>query len=215
HAEKLDLCVFPTSWIKRDDWGLPEPSWVRGVWDQARRFLSGREREGGRRAPKPGLDLPGRAARHGAGPAARTHLLLFGLQEGGRCHVRGHVLCGPGGGSSPHHLLEPAPAEQVHRQPGQQIPDVSPTGRYTTLVPLIFILTVAGIKEIIEDYKRHKADSTVNKKKTIVLRNGMWQNIMWKEVRRIFELFLKVVVVFECQQEWKLHVLNIVLMCLS
>uniref|UniRef100_A0A8D0A1L9 Phospholipid-transporting ATPase n=1 Tax=Sander lucioperca TaxID=283035 RepID=A0A8D0A1L9_SANLU len=48
----------------------------------------------------------------------------------------------------------------------QQIPDVSPTGRYTTLVPLIFILTVAGIKEMIEDYKRHKADNTVNKKKT-------------------------------------------------
>ncbi|XP_005417833.2 phospholipid-transporting ATPase IB [Geospiza fortis] len=64
----------------------------------------------------------------------------------------------------------------------QQIPDVSPTGRYTTLVPLLFILTVAGIKEIIEDYKRHKADSAVNKKKTVVLRNGMWQNIMWKEV---------------------------------
>uniref|UniRef100_A0A8C3RT06 Phospholipid-transporting ATPase n=1 Tax=Chelydra serpentina TaxID=8475 RepID=A0A8C3RT06_CHESE len=34
----------------------------------------------------------------------------------------------------------------------QQIPDVSPTGRYTTLVPLLFILTVAGIKEMIEDY---------------------------------------------------------------
>uniref|UniRef100_A0A8C4P7C6 Phospholipid-transporting ATPase n=1 Tax=Dromaius novaehollandiae TaxID=8790 RepID=A0A8C4P7C6_DRONO len=50
----------------------------------------------------------------------------------------------------------------------QQIPDVSPTGRYTTLVPLLFILTIAGIKEIIEDYKRHKADSAVNKKKTIV-----------------------------------------------
>ncbi|KAM4699539.1 LOW QUALITY PROTEIN: phospholipid-transporting ATPase IB [Discoglossus pictus] len=64
----------------------------------------------------------------------------------------------------------------------QQIPDVSPTGRYTTLVPLIFILTVAGIKEIIEDYKRHKADNTVNKKKTIVLRGGSWQNMKWKEV---------------------------------
>ncbi|NXD72743.1 AT8A2 ATPase, partial [Eolophus roseicapillus] len=64
----------------------------------------------------------------------------------------------------------------------QQIPDVSPTGRYTTLVPLLFILTIAGIKEIIEDYKRHKADSAVNKKKTIVLRNGMWQDIIWKEV---------------------------------
>uniref|UniRef100_A0A7M4EQT2 Phospholipid-transporting ATPase n=1 Tax=Crocodylus porosus TaxID=8502 RepID=A0A7M4EQT2_CROPO len=33
----------------------------------------------------------------------------------------------------------------------QQIPDVSPTGRYTTLVPLLFILAVAAIKEIIED----------------------------------------------------------------
>ncbi|XP_069825944.1 phospholipid-transporting ATPase IB isoform X1 [Dendropsophus ebraccatus] len=64
----------------------------------------------------------------------------------------------------------------------QQIPDVSPTGRYTTLVPLIFILTVAGIKEIIEDYKRHKADNTVNKKKTIVLRGGTWQNVIWREV---------------------------------
>ncbi|XP_040835802.1 phospholipid-transporting ATPase IB isoform X1 [Ochotona curzoniae] len=64
----------------------------------------------------------------------------------------------------------------------QQIPDVSPTGRYTTLVPLIIILTIAGIKEIIEDFKRHKADNAVNKKKTIVLRNGMWHTIVWKEV---------------------------------
>uniref|UniRef100_A0A8C8LPF8 Phospholipid-transporting ATPase n=2 Tax=Oncorhynchus tshawytscha TaxID=74940 RepID=A0A8C8LPF8_ONCTS len=64
----------------------------------------------------------------------------------------------------------------------QQIPDVSPTGRYTTLVPLIFILTVAGIKEIIEDYQRHKADNTVNKKKTTVLRNGAWQTVIWKQV---------------------------------
>ncbi|KAM9553555.1 phospholipid-transporting ATPase IB isoform 3-T3 [Salvelinus alpinus] len=64
----------------------------------------------------------------------------------------------------------------------QQIPDVSPTGRYTTLVPLIFILTVAGIKEIIEDYQRHKADNTVNNKKTTVLRNGAWQTIIWKQV---------------------------------
>ena len=34
----------------------------------------------------------------------------------------------------------------------QQIPSVSPTGRYTTAVPLLFILTVSAIKEIIEDY---------------------------------------------------------------
>uniref|UniRef100_A0A8C5THK1 Phospholipid-transporting ATPase n=1 Tax=Malurus cyaneus samueli TaxID=2593467 RepID=A0A8C5THK1_9PASS len=62
----------------------------------------------------------------------------------------------------------------------QQIPDVSPTGRYTTLVPLLFILTVAGIKEIIEDYVSMIMGKAVLKTK--VLRNGMWQNIMWKEV---------------------------------
>uniref|UniRef100_A0A8C1YW22 Phospholipid-transporting ATPase n=1 Tax=Cyprinus carpio TaxID=7962 RepID=A0A8C1YW22_CYPCA len=36
----------------------------------------------------------------------------------------------------------------------QQIPDVSPTGRWTTLVPLLFILVVAAVKEVIEDLVR-------------------------------------------------------------
>jgi len=36
----------------------------------------------------------------------------------------------------------------------QQIPDISPTGRYTTLVPLILILCVSALKEIIEDFVR-------------------------------------------------------------
>uniref|UniRef100_A0A3B5RAD1 Phospholipid-transporting ATPase n=1 Tax=Xiphophorus maculatus TaxID=8083 RepID=A0A3B5RAD1_XIPMA len=42
----------------------------------------------------------------------------------------------------------------------QQIPDVSPTGRWTTLVPLIFILVVAAVKEIIEDLVRHTSVRT-------------------------------------------------------
>ncbi|KAH0516117.1 Phospholipid-transporting ATPase IA [Microtus ochrogaster] len=63
----------------------------------------------------------------------------------------------------------------------QQIPDVSPTGRYTTLVPLLFILAVAAIKEIIEDIKRHKADNAVNKKQTQVLRNGAWEIVHWEK----------------------------------
>uniref|UniRef100_UPI00398E8734 phospholipid-transporting ATPase IA isoform X3 n=1 Tax=Pristiophorus japonicus TaxID=55135 RepID=UPI00398E8734 len=64
----------------------------------------------------------------------------------------------------------------------QQIPDVSPTGRYTTLVPLLFILLVAAVKEIIEDIKRHNADSGVNKKKAQVLRNGAWEIVHWEKV---------------------------------
>uniref|UniRef100_A0A8C5PGP7 Phospholipid-transporting ATPase n=1 Tax=Leptobrachium leishanense TaxID=445787 RepID=A0A8C5PGP7_9ANUR len=50
----------------------------------------------------------------------------------------------------------------------QQIPDVSPTGRYTTLVPLLFILAVAAVKEIIED--------------VVMLRNGAWEIVHWEKV---------------------------------
>ncbi|XP_017911796.1 PREDICTED: phospholipid-transporting ATPase IB-like [Capra hircus] len=64
----------------------------------------------------------------------------------------------------------------------QQIPEVSPTGKYTTLVPLLVILVISGVKEIVEDYKRHMADKLVNSKNTIVLRQNAWQVIPWKEV---------------------------------
>ncbi|XP_056637997.1 probable phospholipid-transporting ATPase IA isoform X1 [Diorhabda sublineata] len=64
----------------------------------------------------------------------------------------------------------------------QQIPDVSPTGRYTTLVPLIFILTVSAVKEIIEDIKRHRADDETNHRKAEVLRGENWVNIKWKNL---------------------------------
>ncbi|KAB1267818.1 Phospholipid-transporting ATPase IB [Camelus dromedarius] len=63
----------------------------------------------------------------------------------------------------------------------QQIPDVSPTGKYTTLLPLLVILTISGIKEVVEDHKRHLADRLVNSKSTIVLRQNAWQVIQWKE----------------------------------
>uniref|UniRef100_A0AAR2LBC4 Phospholipid-transporting ATPase n=1 Tax=Pygocentrus nattereri TaxID=42514 RepID=A0AAR2LBC4_PYGNA len=48
----------------------------------------------------------------------------------------------------------------------QQIPDVSPTGRWTTLVPLLFILVVAAVKEVIEDLVRH---SLLVRVKTLVV----------------------------------------------
>ncbi|XP_049859548.1 probable phospholipid-transporting ATPase IA isoform X2 [Schistocerca gregaria] len=64
----------------------------------------------------------------------------------------------------------------------QQIPDVSPTGRYTTLVPLVFILSVSAIKEIIEDVKRHHADNEINHRDVEVLRDGHWLWIQWRNV---------------------------------
>uniref|UniRef100_A0A158R9P5 Phospholipid-transporting ATPase n=1 Tax=Taenia asiatica TaxID=60517 RepID=A0A158R9P5_TAEAS len=65
----------------------------------------------------------------------------------------------------------------------QQIPGVSPTGRFTTLVPLAFILCVSAVKEIIEDYARHLADKATNNSETYVLRNGIWERTLWKDVQ--------------------------------
>ncbi|CAN8012891.1 unnamed protein product, partial [Ixodes pacificus] len=75
----------------------------------------------------------------------------------------------------------------------QQIPNVSPTGRYTTAVPLVFILLVSALKEIVEDFKRHLADDAVNKSvvlgKTLAfvcplpaLRDGEWKGVKWTQV---------------------------------
>lgn len=69
----------------------------------------------------------------------------------------------------------------------QQIPDVSPTGRYTTLVPLVFILGVSALKEVVEDFKRRNSDRMINNKKANVFRsNGLlspiWQDIKWNKL---------------------------------
>ena len=69
----------------------------------------------------------------------------------------------------------------------QQIPDVSPTGRFTTLVPLIFILGVSALKEIVEDFKRRNSDRMLNNKRVNVFRsNGLlnpkWETIRWKNL---------------------------------
>uniref|UniRef100_A0AAQ4S2A7 Phospholipid-transporting ATPase n=1 Tax=Gasterosteus aculeatus aculeatus TaxID=481459 RepID=A0AAQ4S2A7_GASAC len=56
----------------------------------------------------------------------------------------------------------------------QQIPDVSPTGRWTTLVPLLFILVVAAVKEFIEDLVRSYSIP--------ILRNGAWEIVHWEKV---------------------------------
>lgn len=65
----------------------------------------------------------------------------------------------------------------------QQIPDVSPTGRWTTLTPLILILSVSAIKEIVEDFKRHRADDETNRRKVEVLNNGRWHSIRWEKLQ--------------------------------
>ena len=64
----------------------------------------------------------------------------------------------------------------------QQIPGISPTGKYVTLVPFLVILAITALKEIVEDFKRHQEDRKINDSQIQTVRNGTWEKIKWKHV---------------------------------
>ncbi|PAA79701.1 hypothetical protein BOX15_Mlig025770g1 [Macrostomum lignano] len=65
----------------------------------------------------------------------------------------------------------------------QQIPGISPTGRFTTAVPLSIIMLLTAIKEVVEDWNRMRTDRRVNNSRTRLLRHGTWQAAKWKQVQ--------------------------------
>lgn len=66
----------------------------------------------------------------------------------------------------------------------QQIPGVSPTGRYVTIVPFLMILFITAIKELVEDFKRHSADRKINQSDVDVLMpSGQVVRKMWKDIQ--------------------------------
>ncbi|KAI9702581.1 MAG: hypothetical protein M1836_001061 [Candelina mexicana] len=64
----------------------------------------------------------------------------------------------------------------------QQIPNISPTNRYTTIVPLIIVLLVSAAKELVEDFKRRSSDKSLNYSKTRVLKGSTFENTKWVNV---------------------------------
>ncbi|OBZ69638.1 hypothetical protein A0H81_10594 [Grifola frondosa] len=65
----------------------------------------------------------------------------------------------------------------------QQIPDVSPTNPYTTIVPLGVVLLASAFKETQEDLKRHQSDSELNARKAKVLTpEGTFIDKKWKDI---------------------------------
>ncbi|KAF8849370.1 P-type ATPase-like protein [Acephala macrosclerotiorum] len=64
----------------------------------------------------------------------------------------------------------------------QQIPNISPTNRYTTIGPLILVLLVSAGKELIEDYKRKTSDKSLNNSKARVLKGSQFQETRWVNV---------------------------------
>ncbi|KAF8639497.1 hypothetical protein AX17_001402 [Amanita inopinata Kibby_2008] len=66
----------------------------------------------------------------------------------------------------------------------QQIPGVSPTNRYTTIVPLAVVLLASAFKEVQEDLKRHQSDSELNSRKAKVLTSqGTFTDKKWKDIQ--------------------------------
>ncbi|CAL3968604.1 hypothetical protein PZA11_004633 [Diplocarpon coronariae] len=64
----------------------------------------------------------------------------------------------------------------------QQIPDISPTNKYTTIGPLILVLLVSAGKELIEDHKRKNSDNQLNNSKAKVLRGNQFEETRWINV---------------------------------
>ncbi|OCK83559.1 putative phospholipid-transporting ATPase [Lepidopterella palustris CBS 459.81] len=64
----------------------------------------------------------------------------------------------------------------------QQIPNVSPTNKFTTIVPLGIVLLVSAIKEFVEDYRRKQSDKSLNNSKARVLKGSSFQDTRWISV---------------------------------
>lgn len=64
----------------------------------------------------------------------------------------------------------------------QLFTDLSPTNKYSTVIPLVGVLAVSLVKEAFEDFGRHKADRKVNNEVVEVIRNGRWEPTRWAEV---------------------------------
>lgn len=64
----------------------------------------------------------------------------------------------------------------------QQVPNVSPTNRYTTIVPLMIVLMISAIKELVEDYKRKKSDKSLNDSPARVLKGSSFTETKWINV---------------------------------
>ncbi|XP_055298222.1 phospholipid-transporting ATPase 11C isoform X2 [Sitodiplosis mosellana] len=60
----------------------------------------------------------------------------------------------------------------------------SPVSIWTSLLPLVFVISVTAIKQGYEDYLRHKADNLVNRSYATVIRNGVEIDIKCEDILR-------------------------------
>ncbi|KAJ3327112.1 hypothetical protein HDU76_012352 [Blyttiomyces sp. JEL0837] len=64
----------------------------------------------------------------------------------------------------------------------QQIGDLSPTNKFGTLLPLSIVLFASGVKETLEDLKRHRQDAETNARPVKVLVGSEFVEKKWRDV---------------------------------
>ena len=64
----------------------------------------------------------------------------------------------------------------------QLIPGVSPTGQFTTILPLGFVMTLSMLKDAYEDVQRHRQDRELNNRTARILRGGEWGPRRWADI---------------------------------
>ncbi|XP_051999807.1 phospholipid-transporting ATPase ID isoform X2 [Xyrauchen texanus] len=65
----------------------------------------------------------------------------------------------------------------------QLIPQISSLSWFTTIVPLVLVLSITAVKDATDDYFRHKSDNQVNNRQSQVLISGILQKEKWMNVR--------------------------------
>ncbi|XP_051900164.1 phospholipid-transporting ATPase IC [Pristis pectinata] len=65
----------------------------------------------------------------------------------------------------------------------QAIPQISTLAWYTTLVPLLVVLGITAVKDLVDDYARHKMDKMVNNRLCEVLHDGRFKQSKWRDIR--------------------------------
>lgn len=65
----------------------------------------------------------------------------------------------------------------------QQIRNISPTNRWTTIVPLVIVLLVSAFKELVEDFKRRSQDKELNQSLTYVFDKTSFVPRKWLDLR--------------------------------
>mmetsp|Transcript_6858 Transcript_6858/g.12466 ORF Transcript_6858/g.12466 Transcript_6858/m.12466 type:complete len:1068 (+) Transcript_6858:375-3578(+) len=66
----------------------------------------------------------------------------------------------------------------------QCIPGISLShGIPNILLPLAFVLTITGVKDAVEDYKRRKSDREENRRITLKREEGRWKSVEWRRVQ--------------------------------